>query len=138
MEELGHAVWIMTRGYNQEILIWHREAFNDIRGQVNRHSKMNAKALAFRRLLFASACEGKLDQQGRLAVPQNLRDFASLNKESGGLEAVVIGVDDHLELWNMEAWRSFQEGQDDGFEDMAAPFFIMDESGVSATERVEG
>jgi transcriptional regulator MraZ len=125
MDVLGHAVWFMARGFDHSIFLFHQEVWNTIRAQVNRHSSMDAKALDFRRLFFSSVAEVRPDAQGRMAVPPHLREHAGLDKE-----AVLIGVDDHLELWSEAAWRGFQEGKDTEYKEMAAPLFATEDVGA--------
>jgi MraZ protein len=51
------------------------------------------------RVFFAGAVEGTPDRQGRVAIPQHLRDFAGLDRE-----VVINGLFDHLEIWSAERW----------------------------------
>ena len=51
------------------------------------------------RPLFAYAAKCELDAQGRVLVPQNLRDYAGLNKN-----VTVVGCNNHAEFWDSDAW----------------------------------
>ncbi|MCA1845582.1 MAG: division/cell wall cluster transcriptional repressor MraZ [Actinobacteria bacterium] len=51
------------------------------------------------RLLGALSVKVAPDNQGRVAIPPKLRQFARLEKE-----VVVVGVFNHVELWNPEKW----------------------------------
>ena len=53
------------------------------------------------RPLFAHAAKCELDSQGRALIPQNLREYAGLEKN-----VTVIGCNNHAELWDSEAWAS--------------------------------
>jgi MraZ protein len=128
MDHEGHLIWYMARGFNHSIFLFHRDEWNKIRKQAGRHSAMDGKTLAFRRMFFSSVAEARPDPQGRMAVPQHLREYAGIDKE-----AVLIGVEDHLELWDKDAWRTFQESNDAGYEDMAAPVFATRELETAAT-----
>jgi MraZ protein len=64
-------------------------------------------ARGFRRFLFASAFEFKLDGQNRFVLPSLLRDFAGL-----GTEVMVVGAHDHLEVWAPELWRQYSARMD--------------------------
>lgn len=130
MDHEGHLIWYMARGFGHSIFLFHRDEWNKIRQQAGSRPAMDAKSLAFRRLLFSSVAEARPDGQGRMAVPQHLREYAGIDKE-----AVLIGVDDHLELWDKEAWKKFQESNDAGYEDMAALLFSMGELQGAATEK---
>ena len=52
------------------------------------------------RPLFAYAAKCELDAQGRILIPQNLRDFAGLEKN-----VTVVGCNNHAEFWDSDAWN---------------------------------
>lgn len=52
------------------------------------------------RPLFAHAARCELDSQGRALIPQNLREFAGLEKNVS-----VIGCNNHAEIWDSAAWN---------------------------------
>ncbi len=129
MEVLGHALWYMARGFDHSIFLFPRDEWNKIRDQVKQYSSMDTRALDFRRLFFASVTEVRPDRQGRMPVPPHLRAYARLDRD-----AVLIGVDDHLELWSRDAWRAFQEQQEPEFKAMAAQLFAGDKQLSNSTE----
>ncbi len=122
MNVLGHALWYMTRGFDGCIFLFHQEEWNKIRKQASQYSSMDAKALDFRRLFFSSVCDVRPDAQGRMPVPQHLREHAGLDKE-----AVLIGVDDHLELWSKDGWRAFVQNKEAEYKQMAGALFSQAE-----------
>jgi len=60
------------------------------------------------------AIDGSMDKQGRVLVPDNLRDYADL-----GNEVVIVGVGDHIEIWSPERWEAFKAAQHAQLEQMA-------------------
>ena len=58
------------------------------------------------RLLFANAAKCEPDSQGRIVVPQKLRKYAGLEKET-----VIIGVNDRAEIWAADTWRAQEEDE---------------------------
>ena len=58
------------------------------------------------RPLFANACRCELDGQGRILLPQKLRDFAGLKKN-----VTVIGVSNHAELWDTDKWNALESAE---------------------------
>lgn len=133
MDVLGHAIWYMTRGFDGCIFMFHRDEWDKIRRQVSRFSSMDAQALDFKRFFFSSVAEGKPDAQGRMAVPPHLRDYAGLDRE-----AVVIGVDDHLEVWSKERWQSFVGAKEQDFKEMAGPVFARADEQEDRQRDTEG
>ena len=59
----------------------------------------------FRRKLFSQASECKLDSQGRVIVPANLKSYARIDKD-----LVTLGAMDKIEVWSKEI---FNENEDD-------------------------
>ena len=117
MNVLGHIQWFMTRGFDGAIFLFPRQEWEKIRAQAANHPSMG-KAIDFRRMLFGSVAEVQADRQGRMAVPPHLREHAGLERD-----AVLIGVDDHLELWSRDNWAAFQKRQQKEFKEMAEQLF---------------
>ena len=59
----------------------------------------NKNARTFTRFFVAGATNCELDRQGRILVPQTLREFAGLEKE-----VVLTGNLDRIEIWSKEKW----------------------------------
>jgi MraZ protein len=118
MEAHDHAVWYMTRGFDRCVSIYNQEEWNKLRGQLSQHGSMHTRALDFRRMLFGSVAVVKPDGQGRMTVAPHLREYAGLEKE-----AVLLGVEDHLELWNRESLRDYQERVEPDYRNMAGSLF---------------
>lgn len=65
-----------------------------------------------RRFLIGNATESEMDAQGRLLVPEKLRNFAEMEKH-----IVLVGQLNKFEIWNDVAWankeKEWMEGDDD-------------------------
>ena len=64
----------------------------------------NTKAGAVKRFLYAGSTKLECDAQGRVLIPQNLRDYAELTTD-----AYILGMSTHLEIWNVEVWQKESE-----------------------------
>ena len=133
MDVLGHAIWYMTRGFDQSIFLFHRDEWQRIMDRVSQFASMDETALDFRRLFFSSLAEARPDGQGRFAIPPHLRKHSGLEGEDR--EAVLIGVGDHLELWNKDTWEQFLENKEPVYKQIAAPMFTRKDNGQGATEK---
>ncbi|MCI0498702.1 MAG: hypothetical protein L0Y36_03340 [Planctomycetales bacterium] len=60
------------------------------------------EAVAFERLSFALASKVELDRQGRLLINEKLRKRANL-----GTVLTLVGVRDHIEVWNTQDWEHY-------------------------------
>ena len=57
---------------------------------------------ALRRLFYADALYAEPDRQGRILIPDRLREHAGLDL---GAEVVVVGLERYLELWTPQRWE---------------------------------
>lgn len=57
-----------------------------------------------KRFLNSGAAEAVPDAQGRILVPQSLREYADLSGE-----AYIIGASNTVEIWNKNEWEKQQE-----------------------------
>jgi len=65
---------------------------------------LNKKVRNAQRFLISNAEECPLDRQGRILIPQNLRDFAEL-----GREVAIIGMVRNFEIWDRELYESHRK-----------------------------
>lgn len=81
--------------------LWTVEGFDAIADRVAAAVEARETDPAVLRKFMAYACEVIPDQQGRVVIPQVLRDYAAL-----GSEVVVNGRRDRAEIWAKERWRA--------------------------------
>ena len=70
------------------------------------------------RLFYSRAERVDLDGQGRIRIPDRLAEFAQLKRE-----AVLLGVQDHAEIWDAAVWDEFLTDQVSDFDKMAEQAF---------------
>ena len=51
---------------------------------------------------FAGASECEVDKQGRINIPQNLREYAKIQKD-----VVIVGVSTRAEIWSNDNWNKY-------------------------------
>lgn len=129
MRSQDHITWYMTRGYDGNLNLYHRDGWESLLAQIQDLPSMDPRVHDFQRLVFGSAAEVRVDGQGRMPVPQHLRALGGLERE-----AVLVGMKDRLELWNKEAWETFQNTHGPKFRDMVSELVSSGELGV-ATEK---
>lgn len=96
---------ILTRGLDQNLVIYPQQAWEMVTQQLNQMPITHPTARALRRLLFSGAVELSLDKQGRVLIPRYLRTYASLDEE-----ALIIGMETFIEIWEPSQWRTILEG----------------------------
>lgn len=63
-----------------------------------------SKARGLQRFFFAGAAEAEPDKQGRILVPQQLREYAGLEKD-----VTFLGASSRAEIWSASRWAAFHE-----------------------------
>ncbi len=63
-----------------------------------------ADVRVFKRLYFAQTEKLAINSDGRVTVPERLGQFAGLHQE-----VVLVGIDDHFEVWDAARWRSYTQ-----------------------------
>lgn len=64
---------------------------------------------ALQRVFISAATECPIDKQGRILIPQTLRDYAGVSRD-----LVFVGMTKRIEVWSTERWeKAFSESQDD-------------------------
>jgi len=99
-EELG-PVFYVTVSAGKYLSAYSAESWQTFSDKVNAMSYVKQQAM---RPLFANAAKCELDAQGRILLPQSLREFAGLKKN-----VAVVGVNNHVEFWDSENWAETQK-----------------------------
>ena len=92
---------VVTRGMDGCLYAYTQDAWDGlVSSRLATLDPLSKEGRRMQRFFFAGAAEGELDTQGRVNVPAALIEHAGL-----GREVVVAGVNDHVEIWDREAWR---------------------------------
>jgi MraZ protein len=90
---------VVTRGYDQCLFIYTVEAFNKFTDRAQALSPTDPENRALLRFAFSGASEAALDKQGRILIPEFLREYARLDGE-----CVIVGVGQYMEVWSKAGW----------------------------------
>lgn len=112
-EKLGDS-FVMTKGLDNCLFIYSSEEWSRVEEKLKSLPMTSKDARAFVRFFFAGACECELDKQGRIVMPNNLKDYARIDKE-----LVIIGVSTRIEIWSREEWNKFNNDANISYEDVA-------------------
>ncbi len=96
-EQLGDQL-VLIKGLDNCIAVYPIEAWRAYAEKLDALPDISARRAKL--IIYASACETQPDAQGRILIPQNLRDHAGLAKE-----ITTVGMSDHAEIWDSGAWR---------------------------------
>ncbi len=104
---------VVTKGQDSCLVVFTMERWNEEVARVSALPRTNRKARSFRRSFFAGAADQTLDKQGRIQVPEKLREYAGLGKD-----VTIVGNADYIELWSTSAWHGALAEADDFYSDI--------------------
>jgi len=119
--ELLDGQFVMTRGLDRCLFAYTEEEWSRIEEKLKTLPLTKKDARKFTRLFFSGAAAVEIDKQGRINIPQNLREYAGLTKD-----CTVIGVSSRIEIWDSAAWEDFYTESEDNFEDIAEDLIDFD------------
>ncbi len=96
---------VLTLGQDGCLFCFPRAEWEAQSDQVRAVPLQDAEGRAYARMFFGKAEAVELDAQGRLLIPQRLRQEAGIRKE-----AIVLGVYDRMEIWDREAHERYEQG----------------------------
>jgi MraZ protein len=121
-EQLGEpGTMFVTPGPDQCLWLYTQQALEQLAARLDEAPATDAEARVFRRLYFAQTEAVDLDRAGRILVPERLVQFAGLEHE-----VVLIGVRDHLELWDGGRWQRYLAANAPRFDAVAEGAFKGD------------
>ena len=97
--DLGVCFYI-TKGLDGCLFVLPENEWRELENKI--HSMPISKARTLQRFFFSGAAEVETDKQGRILIPQHLRDYASLEKD-----VTLIGTSSRVEIWDTNKWKEF-------------------------------
>jgi MraZ protein len=104
----------LTPGTDGSLSLFPEPAFARMAEKLAARSPTAQEVRAFGRLLYAQTQSVELDSQGRLRVPPELARLAELARE-----VVLVGVGDHIELWDTAKWSAWLAAQQPRYDQLA-------------------
>jgi len=105
-------------GTDGSLAIYSESAFSRLAEKLAAGSPAGPHNRAFSRLFFARAQRVEMDSQGRIRIAPELIGLAELKDE-----AVMVGVGDRIELWNVEEWEKYSQQQQPHYDELAERAF---------------
>lgn len=93
---------VMTKGFENCLFIFSKAEWPRVEEKIRSLALLRREARQLSRFFFGGAWEDTPDKQGRVMIPQNLRDYAGLEEE-----ITVVGVSNRLEVWDREKWQQY-------------------------------
>ncbi len=102
-KEMGKTV-VVTPGLDRCLFVFTTKEWTSIAEKLANSSMLQADTRSFNRYLLGGATEVSVDAQGRMLVP----DFL---KERAGIEGkvAIVGVHTRVELWDEATWKTYKK-----------------------------
>ena len=112
-EEL-HESFILARGLDGCLSIYSLKQWDKMFEEIDKLPTTKKAARQYIRMLTSTATECTLDSQGRIQIPSFLSKPVNITKE-----CVVIGANDHIEIWDKATWDAYYLDASGSFEEVA-------------------
>lgn len=93
---------VLTPGTDGSLAVFPQAAFAELAQKLAARSPTGPDVRAYSRLLYAQSQSIEIDPQGRIRLSPELARFAQLEGD-----VVLLGVGDHIELWNQPRWEAY-------------------------------
>lgn len=117
LPELGEEV-IVARGFEHCLMVYPMAKWESVIEKFSELSITKSDTRKFMRILLSGATSCKFDSQNRICLPGVLKSYAELDKE-----CVILGLQDHLEIWSEKAYERFLDENLDSFSEIAEKIY---------------
>ncbi len=113
-KEGGIEKFFLTRGLDKCLFMFSEEEWRPQEQKFKSIPFTKQEARSFNRMFFSGAIEIAPDKQGRFIIPQYLKDFAIIKRDT-----MIIGVSSRIEIWDSEVWKEYFANSKNTFEQIA-------------------
>jgi MraZ protein len=102
-KEIGNSV-VIAPGLDNCLALFTTKEWQKISTRLSDSSMLASDNRSFLRFMFGQAVDLSVDNQGRILIPENLKNRSKLSSK-----VVVIGVQNRVEIWNEKAWADYKK-----------------------------
>ena len=99
--------FVVSKGMDDCLYVYANDDWKIFEGKLESLPLMSEEARQFARFFLSGAQPVTVDKQGRILMPQDLRDFAGLEKD-----VVLAGMGSRIEIWSLERWKANNDSID--------------------------
>ena len=93
---------VITRGQENCLFVFSADEFARVSERIREAPLTSKQARDYLRVFLSGASDEVPDKQGRVTLPQILREYANLDRD-----LVIIGVGSRAEIWDAKAWNRY-------------------------------
>lgn len=110
----GQTELVLGRGFDKCLMLYSMVEFNKIYAKIAGLSGFNEENRRLQRTFFRGISNLELDANGRFLIPKSLMAYAQLDRQ-----AIIVGMGNHLEIWNPELYDQYLINDPEEFNTMA-------------------
>jgi len=116
LEPVNDRTFVITRGFDPCLTLYPISEWNIVEQQLASLSSIRNRNREFVRSIVRYASYVQYDKQGRIVIPDNLKDYANIDRE-----VLIIGMISKIELWSPDKITKYDNDQIkiDDFDDLA-------------------
>ena len=95
---------VITRGLDNCLFVYPKSEWEKIADKLGSMPVGEKATRSFVRLMLAGAVDVNLDSQGRILIPEYLKEYSKIKKE-----ITVAGLFNRLELWDSKLWEKYKK-----------------------------
>jgi MraZ protein len=104
-EALGGSFKVTYNDFNKCILVYSDEEWSKYEEKISKLPTLQFED--FIRSVYSNTVDVQVDSQGRIVIPQFLKEKVSIQKN-----VLVLGVGSHIEIWAQEEYAEKQKNVD--------------------------
>ncbi|HET6254331.1 MAG TPA: division/cell wall cluster transcriptional repressor MraZ [Puia sp.] len=104
LPEDGPTQFVINRGFEKCLSLYPMKSWEPIFARISQLNDFDPEVRQFRRYFLNGATMVELDSAGRLLIPQNLKEYASLDKD-----IILTAAVDKIEIWDKSKYQQFFE-----------------------------
>lgn len=112
--------FFLTRGLDKCIFMFAEDEWRTQEQKFKNMPFTRKETRSFNRMFFAGAVDVNPDKQGRFIIPNYLKDYALIKRET-----ILIGVSNRIEIWDKKSWETYYSGSSGTFEEISENLLEM-------------
>jgi len=105
---------VVTRGLDKCLFVYPMKVWEALAGKLGTLPVGESSTRSFLRLMLAGAVDVEIDKQGRILIPDFLKNYAGLQKN-----VVIAGIYNRLEIWDEEKWNDYKNNAEKSTDETA-------------------
>ena len=106
--------FFLTRGLDRCVFMFNEQEWRTQEQKFKNMPFTKKETRNFNRMFFAGAVDVNPDKQGRFIIPNYLKDYAMIKRET-----VLIGVSNRIEIWDKKSWETYYSTSSSSFEEIS-------------------